>query len=178
MEWFNEPHEWADGDVLRVVADPQTDMWQKTHYGYSYDTAHIYGRTIPGDVTIRATFSAGYAEQYDQAGGALRIDAENWIKAGTEYVDGELHVSVVVTRGFSDWSVIPVGTPGSVTIELERAGDAVTVRYGLDGADPVTMLRLAYFPPGVPALAGIMCAAPVGKGFETRFTHVEIAEIA
>jgi regulation of enolase protein 1 (concanavalin A-like superfamily) len=179
MEWFNEPREWADEDVLRVVADAQTDLWQKTHYGYTTDTGHIYGQTVTGDVTVRATFSADYAEQYDQAGAALRIDAENWIKAGTEFVDGALHISVVVTRGFSDWSVLPApGLPASVTIELERAGDAVTVRYGLDGGDPAEMLRLAYFPPEVPVLAGVMCAAPVGKGFETRFTGVEIRGIA
>ncbi|MET8387669.1 DUF1349 domain-containing protein [Streptosporangium canum] len=172
--WINEPGEWAAaGEGVRVVAGAQTDLWQKTHYGYSFDTGHMFGRLVSGDTRVTATFDADYAEQYDQAGAVLRIDAENWIKAGTEFVDGALQLSVVVTRGFSDWSVVPApGTPTSVTIDLERAGDAVTVRYGLDGAEPAHMLRLAYFPPEVPALAGAMCAAPVGKGFETRFSRL------
>ncbi|WP_370025699.1 DUF1349 domain-containing protein [Planotetraspora sp. GP83] len=62
----------------------------------------------------------------------------------------------------------------SPTIALERAGDAVTVRYGLDGAEPVTMLRLAYFPPHAAAFAGAMCAAPTGEGFETRFSRLAV----
>ncbi|GII55335.1 hypothetical protein Pth03_37240 [Planotetraspora thailandica] len=175
-KWINEPRDWDTEDGLRVVADPDTDLWQKAHYGYSFDTAHMFGRQIEGDARVTATFSARYADQYDQAGAILRIDEENWIKAGVEFVDGAHQLSVVVTRGFSDWSVTAApGVPALVTVDLERSGDAVTVRYGLDGAEPVHMLRLAYFPPGVPAIAGAMCAAPRGAGFETRFTHLSVS---
>ncbi|GGK89041.1 hypothetical protein Sme01_02350 [Sphaerisporangium melleum] len=176
-QWINEPAKWSadPAGTLRVTADARTDLWRVTHYGYSYDTAHLFGRTLPGDLRVAATLEAGYAEQYDQAGAALRIDEENWIKAGVEFVDGRINLSTVVTRGFSDWSVTPVAGPvESIRIELTREGDTVTVRYGLDGAEPTVMLRLAYFPPGVPALAGVMCAAPVGDGFETRFTAVGV----
>ncbi|MEW9527771.1 DUF1349 domain-containing protein [Microbispora sp. NPDC049125] len=174
--WTNEPADWSEaGEGLRAVAGAETDLWQKTHYGYSFDTAHMFGRTVEGDTRVTVTFDGDYAEQYDQAGGVLRIDEENWIKAGTEFVDGALQLSVVVTRGFSDWSVVPApGSPASVTIDLERTGDTVIVRYGLDGAEPVHMLRLAYFPPATPALAGAMCAAPAGKGFETRFRRITV----
>ncbi|MFC4532384.1 DUF1349 domain-containing protein [Sphaerisporangium dianthi] len=177
-QWINEPAKWsadaATGE-LRVTADARTDLWRVTHYGYTYDTAHIFGRTLPGDLRLTATLEAAYAEQYDQAGVALRVDDANWIKAGVEYVDGGVKLSTVVTRDFSDWSVTPaVGPAEVVTIELEREGDTVIVRYGLDGAEPSVLLRLAYFPPQVPALAGVMCAAPEGGGFETRFTSVSL----
>jgi regulation of enolase protein 1 (concanavalin A-like superfamily) len=174
-KWINEPREWAAEDGLRVVADPDTDLWQKAHYGYSFDNAPMFVREVEGDTRIRATFSADYADQYDQAGAILRIDEENWVKAGVEFVDGAYQLSVVVTRGYSDWSVVPApGTPESVTIDIAREGDAVIVRYGLDGAEPVHMLRLAYFPPEVRALAGAMCAAPRGGGFEVRFTRLSV----
>ncbi|MFF3671383.1 DUF1349 domain-containing protein [Microtetraspora malaysiensis] len=174
-EWINEPRDWAAGEVLRVVADPGTDFWQKTHYGFTHDNGHIFGRVMNGDLRITATFELDWSEQYDQAGVALRIDEENWIKTGVELVDGAPLVSAVVTRGWSDWSVVaaPDGFR-SVTVDLERTGDTVTVRYGLDGAAPERMLRLAYFPPDVPAFAGVMCAAPTGKGFETRFGPVSL----
>ncbi|GAA4188466.1 DUF1349 domain-containing protein [Microbispora amethystogenes] len=174
--WVNEPAEWSgDGEGLRAVAGARTDLWQKTHYGYSFDTAHMFGREVAGDLRLTVTFDADYAEQYDQAGAVLRIDEENWIKAGVEFVDGGHQLSVVVTRGFSDWSVTPAPAGlVSATFDFERAGDAVTVRYGVNGAEPEHMLRLAYFPPKTPALAGVMCAAPSGEGFETRFTRVSL----
>ncbi|GIH24437.1 hypothetical protein Aph01nite_27470 [Acrocarpospora phusangensis] len=177
MDWINEPNSWtAADDTLTVHVDPKTDLWQQTHYGYSFDNAPMYGRTVEGDLRVTVTFDADYAEQYDQAGAILRIDEKNWIKAGVEFVDGALQISVVVTREVSDWSVQPApGSPSSVTIDLHREGDAVTVRYGLDGAEPTNMIRLAYFPPQVPALAGAMAAAPVGKGFEVRFSKVSIS---
>ncbi|WP_433363048.1 DUF1349 domain-containing protein [Streptosporangium sp. CA-115845] len=175
-QWINEPAKWAADEDLRITAEARTDLWRVTHYGYIYDTAHIFGRTLPGDLRVTTTFQASYADRYDQAGAMLRIDERNWIKAGVEYVDRKINLSAVVTRDFSDWSMLTVSEPvESVTLELERKGDAVTVRYGLNGAAPVTMLRFAYFPPGVPALAGVMCAAPRGEGFETRFTSVTVS---
>jgi regulation of enolase protein 1 (concanavalin A-like superfamily) len=36
------------------------------------------------------------------------------------------------------------------------------------------MLRLAYFPPELSVLAGVMCASPTGKGFTTRFENIAI----
>jgi regulation of enolase protein 1 (concanavalin A-like superfamily) len=176
-QWLNAPREWTTDDGLSLFCDAATDLWCTTHYGYDKDSAHQFGRTLPGDLRLTVTFSGDYAEQYDQAGAILRIDEANWIKAGIEYVDGGYHLSTVVTRGFSDWSVLPLGRVAErVTIDLERAGDAVTVRYGLDGEPPQTLLRLAYFPPGGAALAGAMAAAPVGKGFAVRFSDVRVCE--
>ncbi|WP_062442762.1 DUF1349 domain-containing protein [Herbidospora daliensis] len=176
MTWINEPSSWtADGDTLAFSVTGETDLWRQTHYGYTYDTAPMYGRTVEGDAKVRVTFTADYAEQYDQAGAILRADENNWIKAGVEFVDGDVQISAVVTRDFSDWSVMraPEGTT-SVTFELVREGDSVHIYWGVNGGDPVTLLRLAYFPPGVPALAGAMAAAPVGKGFQVDFSEVVI----
>ncbi|MEU9890613.1 DUF1349 domain-containing protein [Sphaerisporangium sp. NPDC051011] len=181
-QWINEPAKWSAGtlgteeDDLVVTADARTDLWRVTHYGFTYDTAHLFGTTVTGDARVTTTFRAPWAAQYDQAGAMIRIDEKNWIKAGVEYVDGRLNVSAVVTRDVSDWSVAPaLGPAETITVDLAREGDTVTVRYGLDGAEPVTMLRLAYFPPGVPALAGVMCAAPQGNGFEVRFTNISVS---
>jgi hypothetical protein len=177
MEWFNEPASWsASGSDLVVTADPDTDFWRTTHYGFVRDTGHVYGRWVSGDCVVRASFSAAYAAQFDQAGVALRIDASNWIKAGVELVDGVFQVSTVVTREVSDWSVVPVASADLVTISAERVGDTVTVRYGLDGGSPDIMLRLAYFPHAVPALVGVMCAAPTGPGFSASFSGVSVIE--
>lgn len=174
--WLNEPASWdLTGDTLTVTTDPDTDFWRTTHYGFVRDTGHVYGTEIAGDFTLTATFAGAYRDQYDQAGIALRIDRTHWIKSGIELVDGQQRISAVVTREFSDWSVAPLGTPRSVAVGATRAGDAVTIRYGLDGADPTTLLRIAYLPPEVPVLAGLMAASPDGQGFRTTFTNVELA---
>lgn len=170
--WFNEPARWG-GDT--VTADPDTDFWRTTHYGYARDSGHILGIDKAGDFELTVTFAGDYSAQYDQAGIALRIDEENWIKAGIELVDGQHQLSAVVTREVSDWSVVTLAEPtAKVTVKAARTGDAVTISYGLNGAPPATMLRLAYFPPELSVLAGVMCASPTGKGFATRFENVTI----
>jgi uncharacterized protein len=170
--WFNEPRQWH-GDT--VTTDPGTDLWRTTHYGFVHDSGHILGVDTAGDFVLTATFAGDYTDQYDQAGIALRLDERNWIKSGIELVDGRQQLSAVVTREVSDWSVVALAEPATkVTLTAERTGDAVTISYGLDGAAPTTMLRLAYFPPDVSVLAGVMCASPTGKGFATRFENVGI----
>jgi uncharacterized protein len=170
--WFNEPRQWG-GDT--VTTDPDTDFWRTTHYGYDRDSGHVLGVDRSGDLELTVTFAGDYTEQYDQAGVALRIDERNWIKSGVELVDGRHLLSAVVTREVSDWSVVELAEPAEkVTLRATREGDTVTIHYGLNGAPPATMLRLAYFPPDVPVLAGVMCASPVGKGFTTRFEDITV----
>jgi regulation of enolase protein 1 (concanavalin A-like superfamily) len=90
-------------------------------------------------------------------------------------VDGRQLASVVVTRGVSDWSVVELAElPSRFSIEIRRSGDAVTIRYGMDDAEPTTMLRLAYYPPEVPTLAGVMSASPDGPGYSVAFDRLEL----
>lgn len=170
--WVNEPSRW-DGDS--ITTDEDTDFWRTTHYGYVRDTGHILGVDKVGDFELVATFAGDYTDQYDQAGVALWLDEKNWLKTGIELVDGQHQISAVVTREFSDWSVVTLAEPAEkVTVKAARTGDTVTVSYGLNGAPPATMLRLAYFPPELSVLAGVMCASPTGKGFTTRFENISI----
>lgn len=66
------------------------------------------------------------------------------------------------------------------------AGDSVRVALGT--ADPSTscdakpaneleLAALVYLPPGVEALAGAMCAAPEGAGFEVTFRDLLITRV-
>jgi regulation of enolase protein 1 (concanavalin A-like superfamily) len=161
---------------MRLVAGAGTDFWRGTHYGYERDDGHVLGRPLRGDFKMTATFRADYRDRYDQAGLMVRIDQRNWIKAGVE-LDGQLVLSTVVTREVSDWSVLPLpdAADAAITLELERTGDTVMVRYRT-GARPATLVRLAYLPPGEEVLAGPMSAAPDGSGFEARFTALRFAQ--
>jgi regulation of enolase protein 1 (concanavalin A-like superfamily) len=170
--WLNEPSRWGDDTI---TADPETDLWRTTHYGFVHESGHLLGVDRTGDFELTVTFAGEYTAEYDQAGIGLWIDERNWIKAGVELVGDRQLISAVVTREVSDWSMVPLDEPAEkVTLKAAREGDAVIIHYGLNGAPPAEMLRLAYFPPELSVLAGVMCASPIGKGFATRFENITI----
>lgn len=175
MIWYNEPRVWrADGDVIVMRADPKTDFWRITRHAFIRDNGHFYHRSITGDFTLEVRVSGAYRDLYDQAGVMLRTDPENWIKCGIELVDGVQQASAVVTRVYSDWSVVPLAqNPPHTRLRVQRIGDCVLISYALD--DDFMLLREAYFPPQATIQAGLMCAAPQGNGFEVRFDSLRWA---
>jgi uncharacterized protein len=176
MTWLNEPPTWQyDTNGLRVVTGPNTDFWRVTHYGFVRDNGHFYYEERTGDFTIEAKIDAKYEALYDQAGVMIRLDAANWIKAGVEYTDGLPHFSVVVTRDFSDWSVLPSNSTGPVWFRLTKLGAAIRIQYSTDGQS-FRMLRLAYFPESTRAQVGAMCCSPEREGFEVQFSDLRIGE--
>jgi regulation of enolase protein 1 (concanavalin A-like superfamily) len=170
MKWLNEPALWKQhGETLAVTAGHKTDFWRTTHYGFIRDNGHFYFQDAEGDWIAEVRISARYASLYDQAGLMVRADDRTWLKCGIELVDGVQHVSAVVTREFSDWSVVPLArNPDSLGLRLVRKGPAIEVFYALDGG-PTSMLRLAYLSPAIALQVGPMCAAPTGEGFEVEF---------
>lgn len=174
---MNEPPEWSLAeDRLEVVTGGSTDFWRQTHYGFVRDSGHFFYREAAGDFTATVRFHGDYETLYDQAGLMLRLDAETWIKAGIEYSDGVQNLSVVVTRGFSDWSVLPLNeAPDEVWLRVSRHGDAVRVEGSLDGIR-YQMVRLAYLPPGVPVQVGPMACSPQRSGFRVAFESFRIGE--
>jgi regulation of enolase protein 1 (concanavalin A-like superfamily) len=163
LDWLNEPARWSGSlDDLTVECEPGTDFWRTTHYGFVRDSGHFAYSSFEDEVAVR--FRGELAAQYDQAGLMLRVDAEHWIKAGIELADGRAWLSVVVTRGVSDWSQQPAPSPdadGWWTVRAVRGGDAVQV---FCGSDPIRLAPLAGS-----VMAGPMCAAPEGPGFTARF---------
>jgi regulation of enolase protein 1 (concanavalin A-like superfamily) len=175
MEWWNEPRSWGltEGGIW-AHTEPSTDFWRETHYGYTYDSGHFFYRKADADFKATVHLAGDYRYQYDQAGLMVRLDESNWVKAGVEFVDGSLLFSVVVTRGYSDWSMLAIGSALSeLTIVLTRQRDAVTVEYGTED-QPTRMVRLAYLEPKRQAMIGPMCCSPVGQGFVARFENLDI----
>jgi hypothetical protein len=175
MEWYNEPPSWhEDGDRIVVRAGPETDCWRVTLHDFVADDAHFYHRTVEGDFTATVEVTGAYESQYDQAGLMVRDCEERWLNCGIEYVDGIQHASAVVTREFSDWSVVPLDDdPESVWIRVERTGPAVEVFFSRDGRE-FTMIRQAYLTETETLRVGPMAAAPRGDGFETIFENFDV----
>jgi regulation of enolase protein 1 (concanavalin A-like superfamily) len=108
MSWMNEPASAKiTGNAITVRSRAKTDFWQKTFDGYMADNGHFFHLPASGDFTFTALINGQYATQYDQAGLMVRIDAENWMRCGTELIDGKRYASVVFTRTYSDGSTLP-----------------------------------------------------------------------
>lgn len=107
MQWFNEPESWTiEGNTLTMDVTPQSDYWRISHYGFTVDDAPFLYTLRGGEFEVKVKISGDYKVRFDQAGIMLRIDKENYIKTGIEYVDGKYNLSAVVTHTTSDWSVI------------------------------------------------------------------------
>ena len=88
--WLNPPKHWRlEGSSLTCTADPKTDFWRKTFYGYITDNGHFYYRGVSDDFTTTVKISGQYHDLYDQA------------KCGVEFVNGRQNKSIVYTREYS-----------------------------------------------------------------------------
>ena len=178
MQWFNEPAQWSiDGNALHMFVTPQSDYWRISHYGFTVDDAPFYYATYGGEFEAKVKVSGDYKERFDQAGMMLRIDHENYIKAGIEFVDGHYNLSVVVTHKTSDWSVITLDKAVPyVWIKAVRRLDAVEIFYSFDDKN-YTMMRNAWLQDNTPVQVGLMGACPDGKGFEATFESFSVKHL-
>ncbi|MGM9759960.1 MAG: DUF1349 domain-containing protein [Parabacteroides sp.] len=178
MQWFNEPERWEIHDQsLSMFVTPQSDYWRISHYGFTVDDAPFYYATYGGEFEAKVKVIGDYTARFDQAGLMLRIDHENYIKAGIEFVDGKYNLSAVVTHRTSDWSVIPLEKAiPHLWIKAVRRLDAVEIFYSFDDKE-YTLMRNAWLQDNTPVQVGPMAASPDGKGFQARFEHFQVKHL-
>lgn len=178
MQWFNEPERWEiNGNSLSMSVTPHTDYWRISHYGFTVDDAPFLYTVRGGEFEVKVKISGDYKTRFDQSGLMLRIDRENYIKAGIEFVDGKYNLSTVVTHHTSDWSIIPLDEPVKfVWIKAVRRLDAVEIFYSFDDKE-YTMMRNAWLQDNHPVMVGIMGACPDGDGFEAKFENFLIKHL-
>ena len=178
MQWENTPKTWKqERNSLLETVPAATDYWRTTHYGFIRDNGPFRYATRSGNFEAKVSISGDYHELYHQAGLMIRVDGRNWIKAGIEFVNGHQNVSTVVTREFSDWSVLPrTDNPASIWMRLQRFDHTVQISYSLDGTK-WSMIRIAYFAPNVPVKIGMVAAAPGKQSFEARFDEFTLNDL-
>lgn len=178
MQWFNEPSQWEIKDKkLTLFATPQSDYWRIAHYGFTVDDAPFLYTTYGGEFEAKVKIAGDYRERYDQAGMMIRIDHENYIKTGIEYVDGKYNLSAVVTHHTSDWSVITLDRAVPfIWIKAIRRLDAVEIYYSFDD-QTYTLMRIAWMQDNTPVQVGLMAASPDGQGFQASFEHFQVKHL-
>lgn len=177
MKWYNEPHTWNEqAEIISINAGGKTDFWQKTHYHFMRDNGNFYYQEVTGDFTVEVKIIGQYQALYDQAGLMIRENENIWLKCGIEYVEGVQNVSAVVTRDYSDWSVVPLSQPPvALWLRLQRRLETLEVQYSLNGEN-YQMLRLAYLTHAEKLQVGLMCASPQGDGFTVVFEGFNITQ--
>jgi len=178
MNWFNEPENWEiNGSTLTMDVTPHSDYWRISHYGFTVDDAPFYYANYGGEFEAKVKVSGDYKVRFDQAGLMLRIDHENYIKCGIEFVDGKYNLSVVVTHHTSDWSVITLDRPVEyIWLKAVRRLDAVEIFYSFDDKE-YTMMRNAWMQDNTPMQVGVMAACPDGDGFKARFDNFTVKHL-
>lgn len=178
LQWFNEPAEWEiKNNSLHLFVTPQSDYWRISHYGFTVDDAPFYYGVYGGEFETKVKITGAYKARFDQMGLMLRIDKENYIKAGIEFVDGKYNLSTVVTHKTSDWSIIRLDhSPPFVWIKAVRRLDAVEIFYSFDDKH-YTLMRNAYLQNNTPVMVGLMAACPDGNGFEASFEHFTVKHL-
>lgn len=174
--WLNPPQDVGyEPGQIRVTTDPETDFWQRTHYGFRRDNGHCLLREVAGDFSFQARFEFEYRNRYDQCGLMLRHDAENWIKVSIELEEGELARlgSVATNLGFSDWATtdIPASTH-AMSYRVSRTGDDVLSEWSEDGRS-WRQMRVCHLH-AVPASLriGVYAASPMKGRFSCRIVEM------
>lgn len=177
FQWAHPPARWSLGDALELTTAPDTDYWQRTHYGFARDNGHFFFTTARGDVTVSARLDWAPNAQYDQCGLLLRADAQAWAKCSVEYeaADHSRLGSVVTSLGYSDWATQDLA--GSVTrrwYRMRRRGDDLLIDWADDGATWVQM-RIAHLHACPAELqVGVYACSPTGPGFSCRAADLRI----
>jgi uncharacterized protein len=177
MRWFNEPEKWKQKDEqVKVTCPQEVDFWRNTLHGFTKDDGPFYWMYCDGDFEARLSMKGKFKVLYDQAGMMVRLDEENWIKAGIVQYRDQLHVSCVFTRGNSDWSTHRI--PKDIKVEwfhvwIKRMGEVIEVFYSLDG-DNWIRIRQGHFAEAPRLRVGMYCCAPESAGFKVTFDNFMI----
>lgn len=178
MNWFNEPADWRiDGGNLIMDVTPHSDYWRVSHYGFTVDDAPFYYAEYGGEFEAKVRISGDYKARFDQAGLMIRLDHENYIKTGIEFVDGKYNLSTVVTHKTSDWSVMTLDRPVEyIWIKAVRRLDAVEIFYSYDDKT-YRMMRNAWVEANHPVRIGMFAACPDGDGFRASFSDFTVRHL-
>lgn len=178
MQWFNEPENYSiRNGVLEMQVPAQTDFWRIAHYGFTVDDGPFLYAVYGGEFEAKIKVSGEYETRFDQAGMMIRLDHENYVMFGIEFVDGKFNISAVVTHHTSDWSVIRLEEPiPHLWLKAVRRLDAIELFYSFDDRE-YTMMRTLWMQDNCPLQVGPVAACPDGQGFKARFSDFKVRHL-
>ncbi|MBM9500195.1 DUF1349 domain-containing protein [Leptospira sp. 201903071] len=172
--WYNIPDFQIQDRRLFLKTSPETDFWQRTHYGFRKDNGHCLLRYVVSDFSLSVRTEFFPKKQYDQCGLMVRIDSENWIKSSIEY-ETPSHSrlgSVVTNFGYSDWATLDIlNEVRSMWYRIQSRGNDVILEYSENEMD-WNQIRIAHLHSFEKRFqVGIYACSPMDSSFECIFDH-------
>lgn len=177
-KWINKPATYElTEDRLVIETEPETDLWQRTYYGFQNDNAPGFLTELDGDFTfqVKTQFNSNF--MYDQCGILLYHDSNNWIKVSVEYENEEFAQlgSVVTNLGYSDWATTDIpATVNEMWYRLSRRGQDFYVENSSDGINFEQMRMLHMHVPLKKVSIGVYACSPLQSHFKATFSEFEI----
>ncbi len=175
--WLNEPEKYQMGNGLEIWTMPQTDFWQRTHYGFRNDNGHCLLQEITGDFCLTTQVKFRPTTLYEQCGLIIRLDENNWIKASTEYINEESSKlgSVVTNLGFSDWATQDIASSiNQLWYRISRRGQDFLIEASRDGVI-WQQLRICHLHEAKETIAaGLYACSPLESSFYCRFHFLQV----
>ncbi len=181
LVWTREPKEYEINEkAITIVTEPNTDLWQRTYYGFQNDNAPVLQMETEEkyfSFVVKTEFDS--KRRFDQCGVALYLDSENWLKASIEYENEEYQRlgSVVTNNGYSDWATTDI--PASVKTmwyRLSRRESDYCIECSTDGVLFKQMRICHLFNGGGIITFGLYACSPENSSFKATFTDFKITE--
>ena len=181
LVWTRAPKRFEiANDKITVITEPNTDLWQRTYYGFRNDNAPVLQTTTTDEYfsfVVKTEFDT--KRRFDQCGIALYLDSDNWLKASVEYENekfGRLG-SVVTNHGYSDWATTDIDASiKTVWYRLSRRGADYLIEYSLNGIE-FKQMRICRLHEGAKEIRfGIYACSPEQSSFKATFSELDITE--
>lgn len=179
--WTRAPKQAVITDTaVEIVTEPNTDLWQRTYYGFQNDNAPIL--QIKTDekyfsFTVKTVFQSKH--RFDQCGVAMYLDSENWLKASVEYENARYQRlgSVVTNHGYSDWATTDISAEiKEMWYRFSRRESDYCLECSADGVT-FKQMRICHMWEGAEEIAfGIYACSPEQSSFRAVFSDMELTE--
>lgn len=179
--WTRAPKQAVITDTaVEIVTEPNTDLWQRTYYGFQNDNAPIV--QIKTDekyfsFTVKTVFQSKH--RFDQCGVAMYLDSENWLKASVEYENARYQRlgSVVTNHGYSDWATTDISAEiKEMWYRFSRRESDYCLECSADGVT-FKQMRICHMWEGAEEIAfGIYACSPEQSSFRAVFSDMELTE--
>lgn len=178
--WYNKPDKKVvvrDSKII-IRAPKGTDCWLKTRQGLLQTTrtinnAPFHWQKVSGDFQAIVKVSGGLSDDGDKGGLMVRLDDDNWIFTGMEYLQNRVNSCTSVALGHSDWSSTPLpknAEKDGVWFCFKRIQQVYECLYSLD-AEKWVQTRQGMFTADPILYVGISCSCPGREEFRVTFEN-------